>query len=153
MQVPGGSAQVSGVQLQKFRLIPRFETYPAVVSFCQTVPGKILLLLLFGIGLAAVTHFFFLFVLLSLALITAFPAQRRILVTCCTLAFAFANCWRAGSLSRAIDIVLVCVLAWLLFSPVHNLRQSFLGRRPLLCLFGGFLVAVVFLSFLPAESR
>jgi hypothetical protein len=94
-----------------------------------------------------------LFVLLSLALITAFPAQRRILVTCCTLAFAFANCWRAGSLSRAIDIALVCILAWLLFSAVVKFPQSFLSRRPLLCLFGGFLVAVVFLSFLPAESR
>src|SRR6202043_2673568 len=31
--------------------------------------------------------------------------------------------------------------------------QSFPGRRPLVCLFGGFLVALVFVSFLPAESR
>src|SRR5260370_5051846 len=35
----------------EFRLIPRVETYPAVVSFVQTPPGKFLLLILFYLGL------------------------------------------------------------------------------------------------------
>ncbi|MGB7136169.1 MAG: hypothetical protein WBD46_12815, partial [Acidobacteriaceae bacterium] len=34
-----------------FRLIPRIETWPAVVSFAQTAPGKIVLLALFGLGM------------------------------------------------------------------------------------------------------
>src|ERR1700728_3375576 len=31
-----------------FRLIPRIETWPAVVSFVQTAPGKVILLAVFG---------------------------------------------------------------------------------------------------------
>ena len=137
----------------KFCLIPRLETYPSVVSFCQTTPGKILLLLVFGIELAAITHWSYLPVLLSLSLITAFPSQRRLLVTCCTLAFAFAKSWRAGSISNAVDIALVCALAALLFSAAVRFPRSFLARRPLLCLFASFAVALLLVSFLPAGNR
>jgi hypothetical protein len=139
--------------LSKLRLIPPLETYPAVVSFCQTVLGKVVLLLVFGVGLAFATRLFFLPVLLALALITAFPAQRRLLVTFCTLTFAFATCWRAGSLSKAIDIAIVCVLAGVLFAAAVRLPQSWLGRRPLVCLLGGFTVAVLLVNYLPRESR
>lgn len=138
---------------RKVRLIPQFETYLAVVSFCQTGRGKLLLLLIFGVELAAATHRSYLPVLLSLTLITIFPSQRRLLVTCCTLAFAFATCWRAGSLSKAIDIVFVCLLAAGLFSAAVRFPKSFLGSRPLVCLFGGFVVALLFVSFLPSQSR
>lgn len=137
----------------KFYLIPRFETYDSLVSFCQTVRGKILLLLIFGIELAAATHRSYLPVVLSLSLITAFPRARRFLVTCCTLAFAFAICWRAASLSRAIDIVLVCGLAAMLFFAAVRFPRSFLGRRPLVCLFCGFVVAVLVVGFLPVQNR
>jgi hypothetical protein len=129
------------------------ETYPAVVSFCQTISGKIALLLVFGIGLAAGTRHSYLPVLLSLILITAFPAHRRLLVTFCTLAFAFLTCWRLGSLSRAIDIALVCALAGMVFSAAVRFPHSFLGRRPLVCLFTGFVAAVVLVSFVPVEHR
>jgi hypothetical protein len=151
-----GSADVAVRPLPapaKFCLIPRVEAYPSVVSFCQTTPGKILLLLIFGIELAAATHLSYLPVLLSLTLITAFPSQRRLLLTCCTLAFAFATCWRAGAFTKAIDIALVCALAAALFSAAVSFPQSFLVRRPLLSLFGGFAVAVLCVSLLPAQNR
>jgi len=137
----------------RFRLIPRLETYPTLVSFCQTVPGKASLLLVFGVGLALATHLFFLPVLLSLILITAFPAQRRLLVTCCTLAFALATCWRAGSLPQAIDIVLVCALAGVLFMVAVRLPQSPIGRRPLVCLLAGFMSVLLLVSYFPHDSR
>jgi hypothetical protein len=137
----------------KFCLIPRLETHPSIVSFCQTVRGKILLLLIFGIELAVATHMFYVPVLIALALMTAFPSQRRLLLTCFTLAFAFAVCWRTRDLSKAIDIVLVCSLAAALFYGAIKFPQSFLGRRPLICLFASFFVAVFCVSFLPAESR
>lgn len=37
--------------LAEFRLIPRIETYPAVVSFVQTPLGKVVLLVAFGLGM------------------------------------------------------------------------------------------------------
>jgi hypothetical protein len=139
--------------LGKLRLIPRLETYPAVVSFCQTAAGKVVLLLVFGMGLSFATRLFFLPVLLALALITAFPTQRRLLVTLCTLTFAFATCWRAGSPWKGIDIAIVCGLAAVLFAAAVRLPQSLLGRRPLVCLLGGFTVAVLVVSYFPRESR
>ena len=112
-----------------------------------------LLLLVFGIELAAATRWSYVAVLLSLSLITAFPSRRRLLVTCCTLAFAFAKCWRAGSVSKGLDVVLVCALAALLFSAAARFPRSFLARRPLVCLFAGFAVVLFFVSFLPPEHR
>src|SRR5262249_40262730 len=38
--------------LANFRLIPRVETYPAVVAFAKTDAGKVGMLVLFGLGLA-----------------------------------------------------------------------------------------------------
>ena len=137
---------------EKFRLIPRLETHPSVVSFAQTPGGKILLLILFGIGLSFATHMFYIPVLLALALITAFPAQRRVLVTLATLSFALATCWRKAAVTQAIDLVLVLLLAGLLFYAVAQFRQSFVGRRPLVTLFGGFLIAVLLVSFLHGGS-
>jgi hypothetical protein len=34
----------------RFRIIPQLDTYPSVVSFAQTVPGKLLLLALAAAG-------------------------------------------------------------------------------------------------------
>ncbi len=65
--------------LAEFRLIPRIETFPAVVSFVQTPLGKIVLLAVFGSGMR-----FFLpdlpsvfTLMLPMALITFLPEYRR----------------------------------------------------------------------------
>ena len=43
---PSGSQNLS-----RFRLIPRIETCLQVVAYAQTIPGKLVLLALFGLGL------------------------------------------------------------------------------------------------------
>jgi len=68
----------------KFRLIPRFENDPQVIAFAQTVPGKLLLLAVFGLGLSLLDGGW----ALKLALVscaTFFPQARRPLVTVGTL--------------------------------------------------------------------
>ena len=37
---------------QRFRLIPRFETDPAIVDFAQTLKGKLVLLAIFALALS-----------------------------------------------------------------------------------------------------
>src|ERR1700747_297293 len=75
-------------KVSQFRLIPRLETYPAVVSFAQTILGKALLLLLFGLGLRVLINEW-LPIMLCLALITFMPHRRRALVAISTLIFTF----------------------------------------------------------------
>ena len=75
-ELPGATAK----GWVEFRLIPRVETYPAVVSFVQTSPGKFLLLILFYLGLCS----FFrdwgsaVGLVFVIGLITFMPEYRRI---------------------------------------------------------------------------
>ena len=68
--------------LAEFRIIPRIETFPLVVSFAQTALGKVALLLAFGMEL----HYFSqnwisdLFFLLIFGLITVMPEYRRFIL-------------------------------------------------------------------------
>ena len=56
-------------RLANFRIIPRIETYSAVVKFTQTFAGKLLILALFALGLRYATEDW-LSLSLCLALIT-----------------------------------------------------------------------------------
>lgn len=85
---PGDIAVARSPRPFGFRIIPPVDTYPAVVSFAQTLPGKAMLLILFGVGLKlslpewkGMT--------LWLALITILPQRRRLLVTLGMLQWTF----------------------------------------------------------------
>jgi hypothetical protein len=134
------------------RLIPRFEAYPSVVSFTQTVPGKLVLISIFGVGLRH-TNGFWLPLVTLLVLITAFPAYRRILVTFGALLWAFGISWRVATPSRLIDTALVLILAGLVFGAANRFPHSWFGRRPILGLLGGFAVSVLLVSYLPSGGR
>src|SRR5580658_7687668 len=76
----------------ELRIIPRIETWPRVVSFVQTTPGKVVLMLLFGIGLRF-SGLLWIPLFLWLSLITAMPRNRTLLVAMGALVWAFLIPW------------------------------------------------------------
>ena len=93
MVTPSGPASAKAKGLAEFRLIPRIETFPAVVSFAQTPLGKTVLLAVFGLGmryflpnLASV-----LTLMLPLALITFLSEYRRFVLAITPIAIVVAQ--------------------------------------------------------------
>ena len=140
-----------GSKLANFRLIPRIETYPAIVSFAQTVPGKLVLLAVFGAGLS-LYHEHWRQVILCLALMTFMARSRRLLLTLATVAFVFATHRNSGALTEA-TIAAVLVLGSFLFWCATRWPRSWFGRRPILSLLSGFTVVIVIASRIPAGSK
>jgi len=133
------------------RLIPRFETYPSVVSFAQTVPGKLALIAIFGVGFYSNPYWLPLLTLLVLT--TALPAYRRILLTFGALLWPFVISWRVATPSQLIDTALVLIFAGLMFDAAIRFPHSWFGRRPIVSFLGGFGVSVLVVSYLPSGGR
>lgn len=142
----GSSIAARQSNLSSFRLIPRIESYPRVVSFVQTPMGKMVLLALFGLGLWA-SFGGWLPVTLCLFVITFIPVKRRLLVTVCTLALTFLVPWIQGPLPLSIIITFmeIFALAALFFSCAVLWPRSLYGRKPivfLLCTFSALIVSL-----------
>ncbi len=136
-----------------FRLMPRIETYPAVVSFAQTLPGKLVLLTVFAFGLAYNRQSWGPLVFF-LTLITFLPEQRRILLTACTLAFTFLVTWNAYKNSLYVGTLLcfTVFLGALLFWSAARSPRSWYGRRAVLVFLSGFAALVVFAATTPQNA-
>lgn len=128
--------------LSQFRLIPRVETYPNVVVFVQTVPGKIALLALFCLEL----RFFFpdwgapLTFALLLAIITLLPEYRRLMLAITPLGLVILQNQQAplvlgltlGTVAGGV-LMYWCALRW---------PRSRFGQRPVLFLLSGFTLLI-----------
>jgi len=150
---PGELAPPATGRLADFRLIPRIETYPAVVSFAQTLPGKLVLLTLFAFGLAY-NRQSWVPLLLFLTLITFLPDHRRILLTASTLAFTFLVNWNAykNSLYVTTLLCLTLFLGALLFWSAARWPRSWYGRRAVLIFLSGFAALVAFAATTPQDA-
>ena len=141
----------------RFRIIPRFETYPRVVNFAQTVPGKALLLAIFGITLSNFDDAW-LSKLAALSVIAFLPHFRRFLVLVCTIIFthfflfesnflrgiATAESVRFTRLQFTLVIILPFALLSVLFMWVASRhKRSIVARRPVVCLLGIYAVLMV----------
>jgi len=131
-----------------FRLIPRIETYPEVVSFAQTDIGKITLLGIFAIGLWQ-SHPFWEVLVVLLAVVTLLPRYRRMVLTFATLFWAFGILWRSTDPPLLLPAAVVLILAALLFWAAIRFPRSWFGRRPVACLLTGFALSVLIASYLP----
>lgn len=131
-----------------FRLIPRIETYPVVVSFAKTDVGKLVMLALFGLGLAYTGRDWW---PLSMWLMVAtfLPERRRVIITVGALSFAFLA---QPNVQRAVLIAVILAVAALSFQCAVSWPRSLYGRRPLLFLLGGFAVLIVLASQTPAGA-
>jgi hypothetical protein len=136
--------------LRGFRLIPRIDTYPAVVSFAQTIIGRLTLLGVFGVGSWYwYTNPHWKLLILILTAMTGLPQHRRIVLTCGTLLWAYGMWWRWTDHPLPLQAAIVMGLAALLFRVSIRFRQSWFGRRPLASLLIGYALSVFLASYLP----
>jgi hypothetical protein len=150
---PREFAPLAASGLANFRLIPRIETYPAVVSFAQTLLGKLMLLILFALGLAY-NHESWGPLVFFLTLITFLPSQRRILLTASTLAFTFLVTWKTYKNWPYVAtlLCLTLLLGALLFWSAARWPQSWYGRRAVLIFLSGFAALVVFAATISQDA-
>jgi len=137
----------------KFRLIPKFEDDPRIVSFAQTALGKVLLLAIFALALSGLGGIdkFRLVTLFFLSAIAFLPKMRRLLVLTCTLVLTNFFWFENGILARiaaaeAIQPTRIKILIWVLIPFVvtcaalmwaaAKYRRGWIARRPLLTLVG-----------------
>ncbi|MGC1296447.1 MAG: hypothetical protein WA869_15545, partial [Alloacidobacterium sp.] len=113
----------------EFRLIPRLETYPAVVSFVQTTLGRVVLLTLFGLGmryflpdLASVSGLAIMF-----GLITFMPEYRRFLLAVAPLIFVVLQSIHEPFL--LVETLSVVALGMFLYWCAIRWPKSRFGRR------------------------
>ena len=150
--VPSLPGSVPAPRKWELRIIPRIETWPRVVSFVQTTPGKVVLMLLFGIGLRF-SGLFWLPLFLWLVLITAMPRNRTILVAMGALVWAFLLPWAASSREALIDTAAVLLLSAVLFSLAVRFSRSMFGRNSLAFLLGGYALCVLLAGYLPKGTQ
>jgi hypothetical protein len=140
-------------RLAHFRLIPRVETHPAVVTFAQTFAGKLLILALFALGLRLATEEW-LSLSLCLAMITFVPLQRRLLVTAATLICTFLVPWNnlLHPLYTSALIVFVIALGAMFFWVALQLQRTVVGRHPVFILLVGYSMLIVFAAYFPNNT-
>jgi hypothetical protein len=143
-----------GGRLANFRLIPRIDTYPRVIAFAQTPGGKIVLLVLFGLGLTYSKSAWWPLIP-WLLLITMLPHRRRILVTATTLAFTFVVPLYSlpQSLYGIALLASVVGLGAILFWSAALWPRSWYGRRPVFFLLSGYAALIWFASSIPKTAR
>src|SRR5271166_1331047 len=140
---------------RSFRLIPRLESYSGLVTFCQTIPGKVMLLALFGLGLYYASYLHYLsnprwkVQLCFLVAVTALPQYRRIALTVGTFLWAFGIWWKWAEHPQIIQAAVSVALAGLIFWLATRFRDLWLGRRPVATLLTGFALTVLVASYLP----
>lgn len=136
----------------EFRLIPRVETWPGVVSFAQTAPGKVLLLAVFGSAMyffvrdfSAALWYAFLY-----GFITFLPEYRRLVLVAVPLLYVVVSGvhkpLQMGTTLSVIGLGMVlywCAMCW---------PKSAFGRRPLVFLLSGFSLLIVAAAFVSPDS-
>jgi hypothetical protein len=140
-----GCAAARAKRLAEFRLIPRIETYPTVVSFVQTPLGKVVLLAAFGSGL----RYFFpdmlsiLTLLLPLSLIAFLPEYRRFVLAISPIGIAVMQ--TVGDPLQLGLALTVIALGIFLYGCAVRWPRSHFGQRPVLFLLTG-IVALILLA-------
>ena len=130
-------------QLAEFRLIPRIEINPRIVSFAQTWLGKVTLLAAFGCGIIVFIHdpHSWMPLVLGVALITFMPARRRLILAVAPLLLVVLRTFREPLLLGlnfaviALGIFLYwCAMRW---------PKSWFGQRPVAFLLSGFSALII----------
>jgi hypothetical protein len=151
MSAPVPNVTASPIQqvlstVRDFRVIPRIETYPAVVAFVQTVPGKLALLTLFALGerffLPDVSSVLTLTALI--AFITFMPEYRRVVLAAAPV-IIFCRDSFDEPLQIGTGIAVICT-GMLLYLCVMRWPDSAFGRRPIVFLLSGFSVLIAIAS-------
>jgi hypothetical protein len=138
--------------LSGFRLIPRIEADPYLLSLVQTAFGKLLLLATFGVGLFLL-HTFAASLWLGMALLaltTFLPLHRRAILATAPSLMLIGNALRDPR-TLVLNFAFVAIGA-LLFVAVRRWPQSALARRPILFLISGFTALILGACWIPRGS-
>ena len=141
--------------LRGFRIIPRLETFPTVVTFARTIVGKVTILALFGLGLYYATwlHYIhnprWIVQICFLVAVTALPRHRRIVLALGTFGWAFGIWWQWAERPQIVQAAVSVVCAALIFLSAIRFRNTWFGRRPVATLLTGFALTVFVASYLP----
>ncbi len=144
------SKRVKG--LADFRLIPRIETYPRVVSFAQTPLGKAALLAVFGLGMRVFLGDFqsVLILMAPLAAVTFLPEYRRFVLAITPIAFTVMQ--TVGDPLLLGSSLFVVALGIFLYWCAMRRPKSRFGQRPVAFLLAGFTVLVVLAGIVAPHS-
>ncbi len=146
------STRSLSAQLREFRLIPRIETYPWIVSFVQTIPGKAVLLAVFWLGL----RYFYsdiaseIPLMIPLAAVTMMPEYRRFVLAVTPIGLLCVGAYQ-NLLLLAITLGVVA-LGMVLYFCVMRWPSSRFGRRPIAYLLVGFSSLIVAACFAQPHS-
>jgi hypothetical protein len=128
--------------LAEFRIIPRIETFPVVVSFGQTALGRTTLLALFGLGLRYFLQNWIatLLVLSLLALITFMPEYRRFVLALAPITIVIMQIY-GDPLLLGLTLGVVAFGIFLYWCAMRWPKSRF-GQRPIMFLLTGFVVLI-----------
>jgi hypothetical protein len=138
-----GSTGVKSKSSVEFRLIPRIETFPVVVSFAQTSFGKAALIAAFGLGM----RFFLpdltsgLPLILALALMTFMPEYRRFILAITPITLVLVQYFQVPILLGST--LTVVALGIFLYWCAMRWPKSRFGQRPLVSLLASLTLLIV----------
>lgn len=126
-----------------FRLIPRIDTWPKVVAFVQTAPGKIALLTFFCAAIRFFLPDFTAAVGLTVlfGIITFLPEYRRVVLAAAPIIIVVRD--EIQDPRQVAASLLVIALGMLLYVCAMRWPKSAFGRRPLVFLVSGFSLLIV----------
>jgi hypothetical protein len=132
-------------RLANFRLIPRLETYPKVVAFAQTAPGKVAILAAFALGQRYFLPAFSSTLPLTLifSLITFMPEYRRFILAIAPIIFLVLETYRDPAL-LGLNLAVIA-FGILLYWCAMQWPKSRFGQRPIAFLLSGF-TALIFIA-------
>lgn len=162
MSVPRETSETDSLTKPKhlrfeFRLMPRFETYPAVVSFVTSPLGKVLNVAIFAFGLRLLARDWWAEAAVVFLALSFFPKYRRSLVFAGTMYWLFAGNWaRLGSIrffltdSGATELLDFTFLRWVIYATTllfcvayyktsTAISEYWVSHRPLTSLLGLYL--------------
>jgi hypothetical protein len=137
------NAESAARKSTQFRLIPRIETFPTVVSFAQTMLGKTVLLAAFGLGLCFFTADLLqvLSLVVLLASTTFVPEYRRFILAVCPIFIVLVQVVDSPLL---VGLKLALIASGiLLFWCARRWPASWFGRRPMMFLLSGFSLLIL----------
>lgn len=129
------------------RLIPPIEKFPTFVTFIQTRVGKLVLVLIFGLGFSSSTirPWEGTLVTVTLGLTTFLPKWRRIFLASSAFAFSAIQ-------DRSPYFIAVVVLGLLLFWCARRWPQSRFGKRPAAFLLTSYALLILATCAIPKSS-
>jgi hypothetical protein len=127
----------------EFRLIPRVETSPAVVSFAQTAIGRITLLIAFGLGVRFFYPDFLLALALTfiLALMAFLPEYRHFILALTPIVLVILQTFQYP-LRLGLNLGVIALGIFLYWCAIRWPKSRF-GQRPVAFLLTGFTMLIV----------